>query len=181
MSSLARGPRTGLFVVAGLMTLAWSGAGLAADAPKARASQLQAIVDCRQVADPAQRLACYDAAAGALDAAEKSGEVVVVDRAQVSEARRAAFGFNITMPAFMTGGEKADPIEQITATVASARQNGERKWVMTMTDGAVWRQTDTEWVSRDPKAGTVVEIRAAALGSFVMTVGGTRIRVHRDN
>ena len=181
MSSPAQRRNIALSVLTGLAVLAGGGGSLAAEAPKARAAQLQAVLDCRAETDPARRLACYDAATGSLEAAEKSGDVVVVDRAQVGEARRAAFGFNIAMPAFLVAGEKADPIDKVTATVESARLNSDRKWVMRMTDGAIWRQTDTERMLRDPKPGTPVEIRSAALGSFMMTVNGASIRVHRDN
>ena len=182
MSSLALRRNTRLALAAGATVLAFAGAGLAADAPKGRAAQLQAVVDCRKEVDPTQRLACYDAAAASLDAAEKAGEVVVVDRAQVREARRAAFGFNFQMPEFMTRDEKPDEIDRITATVESARLDATGKWVIRLADGAVWRQTDSKRMSRDPRKGSTVEIRTAAMGSFFMKVDGQiQIRVRRDN
>lgn len=168
-------------MVAGAALLLTAGAGLAASPIKGRAAPLQAIVDCRALPDPTERLACYDRAAATLDAAEKAGEVVVVDRAQVQEARKAAFGFNFQMPSFMTGGDRPEALDKITATVESASQDATGKWVFRMTDGAVWRQVDSSRVSRDPKAGTTVEIRSATMGSFMMTVGYSHIRVHRDN
>lgn len=183
MSSLVLRRNTRIIVAAGAVALTFAGVGMAADAPLGRAAQLQAVVDCRKLADPAERLACYDAATATLDAAEKSGDVVVVDRAQVREARRAAFGFNFQMPAFMTPrDEKPEEIDRITATVASARQDATGKWVIKLTDGAVWRQIDTKRIFRDPRAGSTVEIRTAAMGSFFMKVDGQmQIRVHRDN
>lgn len=180
MSSLALRRKTAFILAAGAAVALTAGAGLAASPIKGRAAPLQAVVDCRKVADPTQRLACYDAAAASLDAAEQAGEVVVVDRAQVREANRAAFGFNFQMPTFMTGG-KAETIDKITATVDSASQDATGKWVFRMSDGAVWRQVDNERVSRDPKPGTTVEIRSAAMGSFMMTIGYSHLRVHRDN
>ena len=181
MSSLALRRNAGVVLAAGAAVLLAGGVSLAASPVKGRAAQLQAIVDCRQVADPTERLACFDKAAASLDAAEKAGEVVVVDRAQVQEARKAAFGFNFQMPSFMTGGDKPEPLDRISATVASAGQDATGKWVLRMTDGAVWRQIDGERVSREPKAGTTVEIRSATMGSFMMTIGYSYIRVHRDN
>lgn len=183
MSSLVlrRNIRTAL--AAGAAALTFAGVGLAADAPKGRAAQLQAVVDCRKLADPAERLACYDAATATLDAAEKAGDVVVVDRAQVREARRAAFGFNFQMPSFMTPrGDEAEEVDRITATVASARQDAHGKWVIKLEDGAVWRQIDDKKLFVDPHPGSTAEIRTATMGSFFMKIDGQKqMRVHRDN
>jgi hypothetical protein len=182
MSSLALRRTTGIVLAAGAAALALAGSASAADGPKGRAAQLQAVVDCRQQADPAQRLACYDAATASLDAAEKSGDVVVVDRQQVREARRAAFGFNFAMPSFMTRDAAPEELDRITATVESARMDATGKWVIKLADGAVWRQIDTKSIFKDPQRGSTVEIRTAAMGSYFMKVDGQRqIRVRRDN
>lgn len=172
------------------LALVCAGAAQAADAPKPRAAALQALVECRKVADPAQRLGCYDAAAGGLEAAEAAGDVVVVDRAQVQEAQRAAFGFNFRMPAFLTGGggaaggedaRRGVVLETLETTATEARQvNG--KWYIVLADGAIWRQTDNEPVNSPPKAGSKVTIKRAAMGSYFLSVDGQRsIRAKRDN
>ena len=183
MSSLVLRRNTRIALAAGAAALAFAGVGMAADAPLGRATQLQAVVDCRKLADPAERLACYDAATASLDAAEKAGDVVVVDRAQVQEARRATFGFNFQMPSFMTPrDEKPEEVDRITATVASARQDAHGKWVIKLRDGAVWRQIDDKQIFEDPHPGSTVEIRTATMGSFFMKVDGQKqMRVHRDN
>src|SRR5690606_28666563 len=63
----------------GLMTLAAAGPAAAADAPTGqRAAAFEALMACRGEADDARRLACYDAAAGRIGEAEKSGDIVVV-------------------------------------------------------------------------------------------------------
>jgi hypothetical protein len=171
------------------LALVCAGAALAADAPKPRAAALQALVECRKVADPAQRLTCYDAAAGGLEAAEAAGDVVIVDRAQVQEAQRAAFGFNFRMPAFLTGGGGDDAeaekrgvvLDTLETTAVEARQvNG--KWYIVLADGAIWRQTDNEVINSPPKAGSKITIKRAALGSYFLSVGGQRsVRAKRDN
>jgi hypothetical protein len=52
---------------------------------------------------------------------------------------------------------------------------------MTLEDGAVWRQIDQEVLGKPPKAGTAVEIRKAAMGSYRMKIGGQpAIRVRRS-
>ena len=50
-------------VVAASVALAFAGSSQAAPKDGARATVLQAVVNCRAVADTAARLACYDAAA----------------------------------------------------------------------------------------------------------------------
>lgn len=150
--------------------------------PKGRAAALQTVVDCRTITDSAARLACYDGAIAKLDAAEASGEVVVVDRGQVREARRAAFGFNFQLPGFMTRGDKPEEVENLTAKVASARLSGEGKWVIVLDDGAVWRQTDRIDLPRRPKPGSTVELRKGALGSYFMKLDGqVGVRAERSN
>jgi len=55
-------------------------------------------------------------------------------------------------------------------------------WILRMQDGAVWRQTDGAVLSRDPRPGSVVVIKKAALGSFMMDIDGQpAVRAHRDN
>lgn len=181
MSKIARFSRLALSA-AGVLALA-SGPSQAADAPaKARAAQLQAVVDCRKLADPTERLACYDQAAAGLDAAEQAGDVVIVDRSQVREARRAAFGYTVHLPDFMTRDATPEELERIEATVDSARQDATGRWILKLTDGAVWRQVESERVPRAPRPGSKVVIRTAAMGSFKMNIDGqTAIRVHREN
>jgi hypothetical protein len=177
MHTLKTATKLGLVVVLAAATVAQ-----AADKPKSRAAVLQSVVDCRKLTDDAARLACYDAATAKLDDAEQSGDVVVVDKAQVREARRAAFGFNFQMPAFMTQGEKPEDLEKITAVVASARQDATGKWIIKLEDGAVWRQIDTAVLNNDPKKGSKAEIRTAVLGSYFMKIDNNmQMRVHRDN
>lgn len=164
--------------LAGLLALT-AGPALAQDAAKRRPEALEAVVACRTIADTDARLACFDRAAAGLDEAESRGEVVVVDRGQIREARKAAFGFTFKMPSFMTAGEKPEDMERLTATVASAYDSG-GKWVITLEDGAVWKQIDTMSMRKSPKPGSKVEIRTAMLGSFFMKVDGQiQIRVTR--
>lgn len=166
--------------VAGLVIL-MAGGALAADKKGERAGALKAVVDCRAVADSAERLACYDKAAAALDAAEAKGDVVVVDRGQMREARKAAFGFNFQMPSFMTQGEKEEELTRLETTIASSRLNANGKWVVKLADGATWTQIDTEKVRKLP-AGAPVTIKAASLGSYMLSVKGYgSFRAKREN
>jgi hypothetical protein len=146
-------------------------------------SAVQRLSNCRPLADSAARLACYDATAAALDQAVAKGDIVVMDKAQAKEVRRQAFGF--TLPSLSlfdrAGGERPEPLERVTATLASAHQGGEGKWVLELADGAVWRQVDLEPLPNGARKGSTVEIRKAAMGSFFINVDRQRaIRAQRS-
>lgn len=152
----------------------------AGDAATARATQFDAVVACRSITDSAQRLACFDAAAGQLAEAEKSGDIVVVSRAQAQAARRQAFGFSLPSLSIFDRTGRPEEVEQVTAQVARAYLNPNAKWVVVLEDGAVWEQIDNQPVPRKPRAGSKAEIRRAALGSFFMNLDGQRaVRARR--
>ncbi|HEX6860701.1 MAG TPA: hypothetical protein VF138_10945 [Caulobacteraceae bacterium] len=165
-------------LVAALAVLAFPAASQAADAR--RAEELQAVVDCRAVADNVARLACYDSAAARLDEAEAKGDVVVLDKAQRQQARREAFGFNLpSIDIFSRDG--AEKMDRESFKVVRAWENNGGQVSVELETGAVWRQTDQELLSRRPKPGSTVEIRSAAMGSYLMNVDGQRaIRVTRE-
>lgn len=173
MTQIARATKGALLAAALTLT---AGGVQAAD----RAPVLQAVVDCRAIADSNARLACYDAAAARLEEAETKGDVVVLDREQRQQARREAFGF--TLPSFdiLNRGEPAEKLDRVTFKVVRATQANDGSWTLELDSGAVWRQTDQEGLSRRPKPGTTVEIRNAAMGGYFMNVDGQRaIRVKR--
>lgn len=147
-----------------------------------RAPALEQLAACRAQADPVQRLACYDAAAAALDNAERSGEVVVLDRDQVREARRGLFGFPMpSMDLFGRGDAvEEEVIDNVSYVVRSAREVRGGEWLFVMEDGSVWRQIDGRMWGR-PRPGETAVVRRASLGSFLMNVGDApAIRVRRE-
>lgn len=146
-----------------------------------RPELLNRLVECRPMEDAAQRLACYDAAASALDAAERQGDVVVVDRAQVGEARRQLFGFQLPSISLFERGTTVEEINAIETTLTRASQSGEGRWLFTLADGSVWRQIDTERVTFRNRAGESVRVRRASLGSYQLVIGASRaVRVRRQ-
>lgn len=175
---------------AALITVAVSlaGAGPAASqtaqsSPAAeRAVSLTRVVECRGIVEVQGRLACYDAAVAALDTAEREGDLVVVDRAQVSAARRQLFGFELpSLPAIFERGAAPDRIDSIETTLTHATLVGEGRWVFTLADGSAWRQIDVERVRFRNREGEDVRVRRAALGSYLLTVDGSRaVRVRRQ-
>jgi len=137
-------------------------------------------MDCKAMADPSERLACYDAAVGALDSAEQKGDIVVVDREQAKAVRRQAFGFTLPSLAMFERGEKPEELNEVSLGVERAYRSGEGKWTFELEGGAVWTQNDSETLFREPKKGSKVEIRKASMGGYFMNVDGQRaIRARR--
>jgi len=150
------------------------------EASAGKAAAFQAVLDCRGVADNAQRLACYDAAAGRMSEAEKKGDIVVIDRAQASAAHREAFGLNVPSLSFVTRALKPEEVDRVDGVVDSARSDVNGRWTMKLQDGAVWRQISGDLL-RAPHSGSKVAVRKGTLGSFLMNVDGQpSIKVHRD-
>ncbi len=146
-----------------------------------RPETLARLMDCRGIADNTARLACFDTAAGALDTAERQGDVVVIDRAGVAETRRQLFGFEMPSLPRLFGPEGGAEIDAIESTLQGASLVGEGRWVFRLEDGSVWRQIDSERVRFQNRPGQPVRVRKATLGSFLLTVGDSRaVRVRRQ-
>ena len=174
-------PRAALFSSLALAAIGVGGPTAAApNLLASRTAVAQAIGDCRKVADKDARLDCYDKAADAFEQAQQAGQVVVVDRAQIHEVKRQAFGFALPSLNLFTRGPKEDEVKNVTVKLAGAHQDAMGKWVMVTEENAVWRQTDDSDPFNPPHAGSSVAIRRASLGSFFCNVDGqTAIRCAR--
>lgn len=167
---------SGLAALAAASTLSTQAA-----VPQERPETLERLMACRGIADNAARLTCFDTAAGALDTAQRQGDVVVIDRAGVAETRRQLFGFEMPSLPRLFGPEGAVEIDSIESTLQSASLVGEGRWVFRLADGTVWRQIDTERVRFSNRPGQTVRVRKATLGSFLLTVDDSRaVRVRRQ-
>lgn len=137
-----------------------------ADKPVEVATQppvFRAVIDCKGLADPVARLACYDKAVGALASAAEARDVLVVDRATARETKRSLFG--LALPRIKLFGDNDDEqIEQIETTLALAYDAKDGLSVFVLADGARWKQTEGRYTY--PRAGQPIVIRRASLGSF---------------
>lgn len=139
------------------------------------------VYACASMDDDAERLACYDAAVGRLKQAEEAGEITTVTREQVAEVQRDSFGFSIpSLPSIAMprlGGGEAEEIEELTFAVTDLDRSGYGKVTVTLENGQVWRQTDSE---RTPLSADEALIKRAAFGSYMMKLdGGRAFRVER--
>ena len=145
-----------------------------------RSKRLSAVVDCRKIADPTARLACYDTAVADLDTAEKTREVVVVDRDQVTEARRSVFGLRLPKIKLFSG-DGSDEVDSVESVITAVSRGRDGKLTFTIEDGARWVQTDSHTVI-GVRVGTRVTLTRGALGSFFAKFeGSTSAKVQRIN
>lgn len=161
----------------------------AADQP-APLPLIQQLYDCRAIADPAERLACFDRQVAAVAAAEAARDIRIVDREAVRATRRGLFGFSLgRLNIFGDGDDEvedegqdgSEAVTEITATITQFARNDLGKLVFVLDNGQRWIQTDNITGRRDPRVGHSVTIRRAALGSFIASVEGRPgIRVRRE-
>jgi hypothetical protein len=62
------------------------------------------------------------------------------------------------------GGTPPAKLKSLTAQIASVSHNAEGRWVFTLDNGQVWRQTETRSFEASP--GAAVRITSGAMGSF---------------
>lgn len=137
------------------------------------------VVACSAIADSAQRLACYDKEVPAMASAQKSGDFVAMDKAQVRKTRRSLFG--LALPDLgIFGDDSDDAVASIETKIKSLRTTPRGKYIFTLVEGGNWEQLDSRTFIVDPKPGHTIKIRRAALGSYLANVNGEiAIRVRR--
>lgn len=158
----------------------------AAERQQPRAEIFTDLLKCREISDDKARLDCYDRQVGAMDSAAQRDEVVVLDKTELNKTRRTLFGFSFPKLPFLGGGDEdekkegteADAMTQIEATIASAKNVGNGKWLITLEDGAEWMTTEAV-TYRDPKPGMTIEIKRASMGSFMVKIAGRAVRAKR--
>jgi hypothetical protein len=136
--------------------------------PTALPANVQALLACRSIADSNQRLACYDRESGTVAQAVEKKDLVVIDRAQATAAKKSLFGFSVPSFAGLLGG---GDVQQIEGTVAGVSQNADGGWVIKLADGSVWSQTDDTPVALEPRRGDKVVVRRGTLGSYFVRIG----------
>ncbi|MFK0298975.1 hypothetical protein ACIQTU_07115 [Brevundimonas sp. NPDC090276] len=174
--------KTIAFVSAISAALLLPGAVSAQNTTSERSALLSELGRCRTLAVDTERLACFDHAAGALEVAERQGDVVVVDRGQIREARRQLFGFEMpALTSMFSRDEAEEKIDAVETSLVSAGQGLDGKWLFRLADGSEWRQIDSAPVRFQNRAGMDVRVRRAALGSYQLTAGRSRaVRVRRQ-
>lgn len=132
----------------------------------------EALFACQRLPD-VERLRCFDNAVAAMQAAVASGSVAIVDREELQRTRRSLFGLRLpSLPLLNRSG--AEEQTSIEASIRSVRSFEKGMWEIVLSDGAVWRTTEQDTRSIDPRAGDPVTIRRGSLGAYILTWRGGR-------
>ena len=163
--------------MSGVLLLAFAGTAAAQSSPAGLPSQsrhLTAIEACRAIGADPVRLGCFDRESAALVSASRSGELSVVNRADMRTARRSLFGFALPKLPFFAGDKSADEVPDVLeSTIRSARPvAGGRYRIQIATGDAVWETTEATTRLSEPRAGEKIVISKAALGSYFLRING---------
>ncbi len=156
-----------LFAAAALVA-GGSTAAVGKPMPSGTPRSVQSLLDCRTIADSAQRLACYDKAAGTVAEAIAKKDLVLIDKERATAAKRSLFGFSVPDFAGLLGG---GDITQIEGTVSGFTNNADGGLTIKLEDGSVWTQTDDTPVALPPRRGDKVIVKRGTLGSYFFRLG----------
>lgn len=149
-----------------------------AETPQAPPAVVARVVACSAVADPSERLACYDREVANMNQAQKSGDLIAMDRQQVRKTKRSLFG--LSLPDLGVFGDDEDSNSAIETSIKSVSQTPDGKYIFTLAEGGRWKQLDSRNFIVDPAAGQPIRIRRAAMGSYLANVNNQiAIRVRR--
>lgn len=129
---------------------------------------LRRIAACREIRDDAARLGCFDRAATEVTDAQRSGDLVVVDRKAVVARRQRAFGLpaaNGLAAADVRGAEVKELTGVVRATMPT-RTPG--RFRFSLADGSTWEMLDPV---APPRTGETATITATRLGGFRAKIG----------
>jgi hypothetical protein len=130
--------------------------------------QVNALLQCRGIADGAERLACYDKTAASIGDAFAKQELVVFDKESVQKTKRGLFGFSI--PNLGIFGDEEGEINQIEGTIAGYGHNPDGGYIFRLADGSRWSQMDGKPIAIPPQNGDKVVVKRGALGSYILSL-----------
>ena len=132
---------------------------------------MQRLLACRSVQDGTQRLACFDRETASVDQAISKKDLVLIDKARATQAKRSLFGFSIPDFGGLFGGGD-DDVKEIASTVSGFSQNGYMGWTIKLADGSTWAQTDDATLGLPPAKGQKVVVHRGSFGAFFLRLNG---------
>jgi hypothetical protein len=171
--------RVAILLVAAV-ALTGSASILAEDRKPAEPELYQKMVACKDIADPAARLVCYDRQVAAFDTATQNRDIVIADREEVRKTRRGLFGFAAPIGRLFGLGDdgnmddKREPLDRLETRVARVGRTGDGGWRLSFDEAGTWEQIDTRGWVMSPKVGQSALITRGALGSYLVSVDGQR-------
>src|SRR5438309_5886646 len=169
-----------MLMVGAVLPALFASAGQARSIPNTgQPHSIQQLLACRSITDSALRLACYDRETAAVGQAIASKDLVVIDKARATAAKRSLFGFSIPDFGGLFGGGDND-VNEIASTITKVGQDPYGAWVVSLADGSTWAQTDDSPLGLPPERGNKVVVHRGSFGAFFLRVAGQPgIRVKR--
>lgn len=133
-------------------------------------ANIQRLLGCRAIQDSAQRLACFDRETATVEQAIAKKDLVMIDKARATAAKRSLFGFSIPDFGGLFGGNE-DEVKEISSTVVSFDQNQYMGWTIRLADGSTWVQTDDAQLGLPPRKGDKVVVHRGSFGAFFLRLG----------
>jgi hypothetical protein len=166
-------PMIAIACLAAMLALPASAQDRRRDVTPQRPEVLNRLTACRSITDNGERLACYDRQVAALETAEASREIAVVDRTQIRRARRSLFG--LRLPDLGIFGDDTDQSEdgaavnEINSTIQAITSGADGRVHYVLVEGGTWVQTEGRR-GQPARVGQTIRIRRGPLGSFVATI-----------
>jgi hypothetical protein len=132
---------------------------------------MQRLLACRSITDAAQRLACFDRETASVDQAISKKDLVLIDKARATQAKRSLFGFSIPDFGGLFGGGD-DDVKEIASTVSAFTHNDYVGWTIKLADGSTWAQTDDAQLGLPPAKGQKVVVHRGSFGAFFLRLNG---------
>src|SRR5947208_551694 len=110
-------------ITGGALAVIFAGSAEARSIPNTGTPQsVQQLIACRSIADSAQRLACYDRQAAVVEKGIATKELVVIDKARATAAKRSLFGFSVPDFGGLFGGGDND-VKELATTITTVSQH----------------------------------------------------------
>lgn len=144
---------------------------LSATWPAAAADTLiENMQSCRTITDISKRASCYDKF---VDEENARIEANSLPRDPVRD-----FGVRDIPVPKKVREEELDSISTVVKSVSTSSNGG---WVIMTETDAIWVQSSSDGPARSPKVGQTIELKRAAMGSYMAKVdGGRAFRVKRS-
>jgi len=163
--------RISLLITAAFALVATSTANARGPVASGTPASVQRLLGCRAIQDNVQRLACFDRETSTVDQAIARRDLVLIDKARATAAKRSLFGFSIPDFGGLFGGAD-DEVKEIASTVATFTQRGYLGWTIKLADGSEWAQTDDAQLGLPPRKGDKVVVHRGSFGAFFLRLNG---------
>lgn len=135
------------------------------------------LATCTAITDDVERLACFDREVGAFVGAANEGDVKVVEKEEITKARRKLFGYSVPDAGIFKADskEEEEANRSLTSTITKVRQVSSKEWHIWIEEGdARWRMKNNSIRFRAPQVGDTVEFKPATMGTYWIRVNGRK-------